>query len=67
MRMRRWVKHEDLDEELIYLPFAQQILRAFAQMPLVVVMDASQVGRNCMVLMVGVVYKKRALPLVWLV
>ncbi|MCZ7551543.1 MAG: hypothetical protein M5U05_02990 [Anaerolineales bacterium] len=30
-------------------------------------MDASQVGRNCMVLMVGIVYKKRALPLVWLV
>jgi hypothetical protein len=67
MRMRRWVKHEGLDEELIYLPFAQQILRALTHMPLVVVMDASQVGRNCMVLMVGVVYKKRALPLVWLV
>jgi len=67
MRMRRWVKQEDLDQECIYLPFAQQILRALAHLPLVVVMDASQVGRNCMVLMVGVVYKKRALPLVWLV
>jgi len=67
MRMRRWVRHDELDEELIYLPFAQQILRALMHMPLVIVMDASQVGRNCMVLMVGVVYKKRALPLVWLV
>jgi hypothetical protein len=67
MRMRRWVKQESLNEELIFLPFAQQILRALAHLPLVVVMDASQVGRNCMVLMVGVVYKKRALPLVWLV
>ena len=67
MRMRRWVKHDQLDEALIYLPFAQQILRALAHVPLVVVMDASQVGRNCMVLLVGVVYKKRALPLVWLV
>ena len=36
MRMRRWVKHEDLEEELIYLPFAQQILRALAHLPLVV-------------------------------
>jgi hypothetical protein len=67
MRMRRWVKHEGLNDELIYMPFAQQILQALAHLPLVVVMDASQVGRNCMVLMVGVVYKKRSLPLVWLV
>jgi hypothetical protein len=67
MRMRRWVKQEHLDEAWIYLPFAQQILHALAHLPLVVVMDASQVGRNCMVLMIGVVYKKRALPLVWLV
>ena len=65
MRMRRWVKHEGIDEETIYLPFARQILQALAD--LVIVMDASQVGRNCMVLMVGVVYKKRSLPLVWLV
>jgi hypothetical protein len=67
MRMRRWVKHEGLDVECIYLPFAQQILQVLAHRPLVVVMDASQVGRGCMVLMVGVVYKKRTLPLVWLV
>lgn len=67
MRMRRWVKQENLDEEMIFLPFAQQILQALAHLPLLLVMDASQVGRNCMVLMVGVVYKKRSLPLAWLV
>jgi hypothetical protein len=67
MRMRRWVKHEILEVEVIYLPFVQQILRALAQLPLVLVMDASQVGRGCMVLMVGVVYKKRTLPLAWVV
>jgi len=67
MRMRRWVKHEQLDADLIFLPFVVQILQALAQNPLVLVMDASQVGRGCMVLMVGVVYKKRALPVVWLV
>jgi hypothetical protein len=44
-----------------------QILRALAHLPLLVVMDASQVGQNCMVLMVGVVYKKRALSWVWFV
>jgi len=67
MRMRRWVKHEKLEAEAIFLPFAQQVIQALAHVPLVLVMDASQVGRGCMVLMVGVVYRKRALPLVWLV
>lgn len=67
MRLRRFVKHEHLDADTIFMPFAQQVLRALAQTPLVLVMDASQVGRGCMVLMVGVVYRKRALPLVWLV
>ena len=67
MRMRRWVKHPKLEAELIYLPFAVQILQVLAHKPLTLVMDASAVGRSCQVLMVGVVYKKRALPLVWLI
>jgi hypothetical protein len=67
MRLRRWVKHEKLAAEMIYLPFAQQILKALSETELVLVMDGSQVGRGCMVLMVGVLYKKRALPIGWLV
>jgi len=67
MRLRRWVKHDRIDEEMIYLPFAQQLLKALSQREMVLVMDGSQVGRGCMVLMVGVVYKKRALPVAWLV
>lgn len=67
MRMRRWVKHPELEAEAIYLPFALQILQTLAHLPLTLVMDASAVGRSCQVLMLGVVYKKRALPLVWLV
>ena len=68
MRLRRWVKHRSIDVEVAYLPFAQQILSALAALgPLVLVMDGSQVGRKCMVLMVGVLYKKRALPLAWVV
>jgi hypothetical protein len=66
MRMRRWVKDE-LDVEAVYMPFARQILEALSHLPLVVVMDGSQAGRGCMVLMVGVLYQKRALPIAWLV
>lgn len=67
MRLRRWVKHEGLDAEIIYLPFAQQILKALSKKELVLAMDGSQIGRGCMVLMVGVLYKKRALPIGWIV
>ena len=66
MRMRRWVKAE-LDVEAVYMPFARHILAALSHLPLLLVMDGSQVGRGCMVLMVGVLYQKRALPIAWLV
>jgi len=56
-----------IDADVIYLPFARQVLEALPSLPLILVMDGSQVGRGCMVLMVGVLYKKRALPLAWVV
>jgi hypothetical protein len=67
MRMRRWVKHPRIDVEVTYMPFAQQILAGLADKPIVLAMDGSQVGRGCMVLMVGVVYRTRLLPLAWVV
>jgi len=66
MRMRRWVKG-GVDVETVYMPFARQILAALSHLPLVLAMDGSQAGRGCMVLMVGVLYQKRALPIAWLV
>jgi hypothetical protein len=65
MQLRRWVKDERLDADVVYMPFARQILEALASLPLILVMDGSQAGRGCMVLMVGVLYKKRALPIAW--
>ena len=67
MRLRRWVKNSKIETETVYMPFAKQILQALSANPLVLAMDGSQVGRGCMVLMVGVLYKKRALPIAWIV
>ena len=67
MRLRRWVKHSEIDSEVVYMPFALQVLEALTSLGLVLVMDGSQAGRGCMVLMVGVLYKKRALPIAWIV
>jgi hypothetical protein len=67
MRMRRWVKQSKIDVEVTYMPFARQIVTALVDRPLVLATDGSAIGRGCMVLMVGVVYKGRALPLAWVV
>ena len=67
MRMRRFVKHEKIDVEATYMPFAQQILTSLVTEPLILAMDGSQVGRGCMVLMVGVIYHSRLLPIAWIV
>ena len=67
MRFRRWVKNASMDADVIYMPFAKQILQVLCDEPLRLVMDGSQIGRGCMVLMVSVLYKKRALPLAWIV
>lgn len=66
-RFSRLVKNEGVEVEPLFLPFAQQILAHLADKPLYLAMDGSQVGRGCMVLMVAVIYKQRAIPLVWLV
>src|SRR6266511_1769355 len=66
IRMRHWVK-DDLDVEAVYMPFARKVLEALPHLPLVFVMDGSQAGRGCMVLMVGMLYQKRALPIAWLI
>lgn len=66
-RMRRWVKNENVDKNFYYLPYAQMLLQHLSNHPLTLVLDGSTVGRGCMVIMVCVVYRQRALPLAWLV
>ncbi len=66
-RFSRWIENENINFEFYYLPYAQQLVTSLAQQTLVLVMDGSPVGRGCRTLMLSVLYKKRALPLAWLV
>lgn len=63
----RWVKNEAIDVNTYFFPYADELIQALAHMPLYLSIDGSTVGRGCMTLMIGVVYKKRVLPLVWTV
>ena len=66
-RFSRWINNERIDCTLYFLPFAQALLDGLSEQTLVLVMDGSTVGRGCITLMISVVYKKRALPIAWLV
>lgn len=66
-RFSRWIDNQNIQYECYYLPYAQQLVTSLCQQTLVLVMDGSSVGRGCRILMLSVVYKKRALPLSWLV
>jgi hypothetical protein len=64
-RLTRWLDNERILEEVYFLPYVDLLLTQLAIETLVVVMDGSVVGRGCLALMLHVVYKGRALPLVW--
>jgi Transposase DDE domain len=66
-RFARWVGNPTITEEVYFVPYAQLLLHHLALQTLVLVIDGSVVGRGCVALMIHVVYKGRALPLVWLV
>ena len=66
-RFSRWVNNKSVDSETYFVPFASALLDSLCDHTLVLVMDSSEVGRQCLTLMVSVVYKQRALPLAWCV
>lgn len=66
-RFERFLKNERITQETFFVPFAQALLASLPAGPLVLVMDASEVGRGCLALVASVIFKKRALPIGWLV
>jgi hypothetical protein len=64
----RWIQNERIDQASYYLPFVQELLLFLAAHgELTFVIDGSEVGHHCIALMVSLIYKKRALPITWLV
>jgi len=66
-RFSRWVNNERIDAGVYFLPYADALLDGLACRTLLLAMDGSEVGRQCLALMVSVIYKKRALPIAWIV
>jgi len=67
-KFSRWIKNGRIDVEIYFLPYADALLKSLAtHRTLLLAMDGSEVGRKCLALMVSVIYKKRALPIAWIV
>jgi len=66
-QLSRWYQNERVTYELYMLPFVQELLAGFHCQTLVLAIDGSEVGRNCVTLMVSLIYQKRAIPLLWVV
>jgi hypothetical protein len=64
-RYRRFVKHTDITTDALWLPFARPLLTGLAQLPLSILLDGATAGRGCVVVMASVVYRGRAIPLLW--
>jgi hypothetical protein len=67
-RFSRYLQNEGIDAQTYFMPFLETLLVGLANCgPLVLAIDGSEVGRNCLALVVSVIYQKRALPLAWVV
>jgi hypothetical protein len=66
-RLKRWLSNPKITPELYWQPFATVLIQklVFERKQLTLVMDSSVVGRDCLALVIGVVYGGRSLPLAW--
>src|SRR5436309_9536361 len=44
-RFRRWVKHDAITLEAVWLPFARAVLQGLAHAPLTILLDGTTAGR----------------------
>jgi hypothetical protein len=66
-RYRRFVKHKHITADALWLPFARPLLQGLAQRPLTILLDGTTAGHGCVVLMASLLYRGRAIPLLWTV
>ena len=66
-QIHRFIKNKHVTYESHYLPFIQVVIASLGLSEFRLSIDSSQVGRNCLMLTIGLVYKQRVIPLVWLI
>ncbi len=66
-RYTRFNQNTTIEADIYYLPFLETLIAGLATTgSLTLAMDGSETGRNCITLMVSLIYRQRALPIAWL-
>ena len=66
MKLRRWLQNEAVDADIYFMPLIEYFIAGLSNNRLVFVIDGTTAGKNCVTLMVSVIYKGRALPVIWI-
>lgn len=66
-KSERWLRNEWIDTETFYIPFVLRVLGKIieVQKELILIIDGSVIGRGCQVLMLSVLWKGKAIPILW--
>ena len=64
--IHRFIKNKHVSYENHFLPFIEVVIASLGLSEFRLSIDSSKVGRGCLILVVGLVYKKRVIPLAWL-
>jgi hypothetical protein len=64
-RLRRFLSNEHVDVATWYEPLVRSFLQVYAGKQLRLVIDTTKVGFKHRMLVIGIAYRKRTLPLVW--
>jgi len=66
-RLRRWLDNDKIDVLSLYGPFMQQAVAEWGEQVLYVALDTSMLWKTYCLVRLSVIYRGRAVPLVWCV
>lgn len=67
-KCKRMLDSKYTDHKTFFLPFIHKLLGSFhSSLDLTFVIDGSEVGNGCTALMISIYYKKRGIPICWVV
>jgi hypothetical protein len=66
-RFRRWLDNDKIDVLSLYGPLLQQALAEWGEQALYVALDTSMLWNTYCLIRLSVIYRGRAVPLVWCV
>ena len=64
-RLRRFLSNPRVSVRDYYQPVAESLINTFRGLPIRLIMDTTKLGFDARLLMVGIAYRKRTLPLAW--